>query len=87
MTVTLSEIVEDSRCPCTAFCIIEGWATVRLVGNVNGPSFDCPMRENSIKTFNGYQVQVLEILPEPCGIELPIPLEDYEVKVLVKKVG
>ncbi|MCF8245571.1 MAG: hypothetical protein K9J37_07575 [Saprospiraceae bacterium] len=87
MAITFDEIVEDSRCPCTDDCLSSGRVVVRLIGNVSGPSYNCPFGENSIKTFNGYETKLLEVLPAPCDIDSTTTPNDYKVKVVVKKVG
>ena len=86
MSITFEKLEEDSRCPCNADCITAGRAVVRLKGSVPGSSYDCPFEINSTKLYKGYETELLEVLPLPCDIDLPIPAEDYKVKVVVRKV-
>lgn len=86
MKLTFDKIEEDSRCPCNVECITAGRAVVRLIGSVPGSSFDCPLEVNSTYVYKGYEIKLLEVLPLPCDIDLPIPHEDYKVKVTVKKI-
>ena len=86
ISIRFDKIQEDSRCPCTDDCLTRGSAIVRVIGIIDGSSFDCAMLPSSWKVYEGYEIRLLEVLPEPCDIALPIPENDYKIKVVVKKL-
>lgn len=76
MTVTFKSITEDSRCPKDVNCVWQGVATaqVELMGLYTRPRMvtlntynDANKGYSKSEVFNGYEVSVVELSPQPTS--------------------
>lgn len=84
LAVSFARVVEDSRCPVDVVCVWAGNALVELGIRVGmGPTFPLQLNttlEPRSTDWNGIQVTLIELLPQPREGDPPRP-ESYTVRI------
>jgi hypothetical protein len=89
LVVTFDRVSSDSRCPLGVLCIRAGEGVVqldlrRLPSNTKQVTLKTdPVAETEAR-FEGYEVQLLELLPHPVAGE-SIPAGDYVARLSVRR--
>jgi len=85
VSVLLTELLEDSRCPIDVQCIWEGRTRFALAASVRGERFDDELQlPGEAIEVRGYTIELLEVQPERrVG---SIPEERYSARVIVRPV-
>ena len=93
LRITFESVVSDSRCPALMNCILPGWVDIAFkfqLGDktrsdtLSNPTVSSVQRPRST-TFEGYSIELQEVVPEPTSFDTPTPLESYRLKLLVTK--
>jgi hypothetical protein len=77
--------INDSRCAIDVVCVWEGMVSVKI--NVEKPvtgTIELNSYNNPIDTLANYSFELLDVQPYPISTQV-IDLEDYDVKLRVKK--
>lgn len=89
LRVTLTTLLEDSRCPRSVFCALAGRA--RMAFTVDHADrlarFDLstgPLEAGTRGFFHGYVLEMIAVDPYPQSPEQPILLDAYRVTVVVR---
>jgi hypothetical protein len=90
ITLQVSGIPEDSRCPRSVTCVWAGRAVVTLAVTPAGQPAGavtvatcCPAAESSRARYGGHEVQLLRVLPYPLRHDVAIRPEEYTVELRV----
>ena len=90
LQLTLTGIPEDSRCPVNVNCIWEGQVKLFIDAAVPNrkASLEFKVEKSKMgtvsKSFEGYSIQILNVLPEPTAGEKTEPTA-YTVELVVSK--
>ncbi|MCO6480563.1 MAG: hypothetical protein J5I94_28230 [Phaeodactylibacter sp.] len=88
LSVSFTDVVEDSRCPVNAVCVWEGRAVVQLklqlpTGNDTILLAAHAGNEAAARdTVGNYRIELLKVSPYPAGSE-PIDKERYRIELVV----
>ena len=91
LSLTFSDLLEDSRCPSRVTCVWAGQAiiTVRVQqGEGETTSFEMnsnPSLKQDTITYAGYEIQLTQLDPYPQDPGQPIPPDDYMATLVVSK--
>jgi hypothetical protein len=89
LVLTFERVSEDSRCPLGVLCIRAGegiaeLAVRRLPSTSGHLTLKTDPIDDSIGHFEGYSVQLVELLPHPIAGEA-IPAADYRARLAVTR--
>jgi hypothetical protein len=91
ISLTLLNIVEDSRCPDGAVCVWPGQvkALFNIRINEKQETFNLTLNSNetySQKTFEGYSVRLVEVSPYP-KLNKDINIDNYAATLIINPLG
>lgn len=79
VSITLNNVVQDSRCPLDVQCIQAGSVTanIKLLSGVNGKVFDITSGEPAYR-FYGHEISIVNIEPAPYS-DIKIDSDAYKI--------
>jgi hypothetical protein len=94
VTITFTEVSEDSRCPTKVNCVWTGRATVNLRVQANGEpaqnimlsTIHSPEKTN-VAEAGGYRIEMTDVQPYPETPDNPISPERYRVTLTVTRAS
>jgi len=90
LSLTLKQVISDSRCPIDAICVWEGSTEVALFFQKDGQSEADTLSTNRYggwsdsTLFQGYKIKLLGVAPD-AKASVEIPQANYRLKLLVTK--
>ena len=91
LTLEFARILEDSRCPSQVNCVWSGQARLLIYVWLTGQeptAFELntlPSSNQTVISYDAYQIELLSLDPYPETPEQDIRLEDYQTMVVVSK--
>ena len=90
LVVTADRVVEDSRCPANADCIVAGWVSILFEFTIEGTSYPIQVRFDSNNPQDaeaqvaGYTIRLVTVNPYPPNAD-EVAQEDYSFSLVVEQ--
>ena len=86
LRIRFEGVVNDSRCPIDAICVLGGDAEVRLTASNDGAPQMLTLHTGSMApvTFDGFTFRLVELTPYPFSSQ-PFPPSDYRATLRVTR--
>ena len=86
LRIRFEGVVNDSRCPIDAICVLGGDAEVRFIASNDGAPQMLTLHTGSMApvTFDGFTVTLVELTPYPFSSQ-PFPHADYRATLRITR--
>ena len=83
ISITFTDVGDDSRCPAGVVCVWEG--NVEIFLDIDSESYSLNTSlDPKIIVHHGYQLELISVSPHPVYGDT-ITIEDYEIKIVLIK--